>query len=1265
MYNIMDTMEDTGRHKKDTSEVSTEIMAALKKLGLSKFKGKKPVTTNEKSRKCFRCDTPGHMAPECQYKNKECNFCHKIGHVEKCCFKKKKAGGGKTGGGGNAGGGASDAATENEGKAPETMNSFQLRNEEFVLENTDHERVVNVYVDSMCTRSATGDESILVDVRPQMKTFQLAAGDEEVISTKVGSVRAFVADEDGVMHPFTWKEVNLVPNMHRTLIAGADFAAAGHELSLRGDGQPSLIVTNDGRRLPMHYEGRMWRLPLMLRDEINEITYVEKNCGRDTKVVGLHRVTEVPDSHVPVAYKDPVSGEQFTLTELEKTHAKVVYKINLLYSWHLRLGCLNFRDVVHMLDKVHGKKYFDGINLESLSCDACHVVKATRSSDGKVHEPRSTAPYQVTHSDYVVMSQMSTSGCQVAVFFVDDYTRDAKVYYALSASPKCLMMAFRAYMIESGGVDKFKDSLFQTDRGAYEFPDFTKYLEEVGIRLKMSPPFHQALNGVVERRIGVVCKQMLCMMKNSGIDKTYYDHALSYAVEVSNVISTRKHVSAYQRLHGKLPDLHMIKRFGCVAYILDNYKSKDKLEDKAIRGVFLGIARDSNYGTYIIGIPGEGKKLTIRHSRDVFFVEDRYYFKPVTGDITLWTEYEKKIIERQLEDLHDEDAVEVGSDDEESDSGVEVMNAFECTKLYREMGDRDSFLLSAVTNYDYAVIDSIMERKELMMNIEDKEKTRVPKNYEEAMSPENREAWKPAIDKEFMAMQDYGVFKEVKASELEETDVPVNIHTLFSEKGDGTKKVRVVLAGDKMEESEFDTYSPTSRIENMRLLLLIEARMRKLAASPDYKGLYKGKKIVRRGIDFRNAFINAIPRRRIVARPPRKYYKHFGKDYMEDVFWVLLKSLYGSPDAPREWYDLLSKFLMSLGYVKMDCDPCIFVLFQEGEPAVAINLHVDDLLIIGIEELVEELVSESKEKYKIKDLGDPEVMLGVSYDRDTYGDVHLHQERAIDTMIAYYGLHSARTTSLPHVANERLPHIDVCTPGLPYRSIVGSLLYTARATRPDISYNVMSLSRHLTKHDNRHFNAGKRVIRYLKKTLGARLPMKVKLDKPVLEIFCDADHSGDHMDPKKRSITGYVIYLFGGLYAAVSHVQKSVALSACDAEIMSASDAIKAGYSLAKLLVSMGIWKEEEMKILVNVDNQAAIKTLENVFGTSRTRHIDIRMAWIRDLVERGVVNLSYVESANNDADLLTKPLPGDAFYRHSRKMLVNMEFSNQYSYVR
>jgi hypothetical protein len=532
------------------------------------------------------------------------------------------------------------------------------------------------------------------------------------------------------------------------------------------------------------------------------------------------------------------------------------------------------------------------------------------------------------------------------------------------------------------------------------------------------------------------------------------------------------------------------------------------------------------------------------------------------------------------------------------------------------------------------------------------ESVKVPKNYDEAMAGENKVMWEEPITKEFQAMKDFEVYKEISSDDLLEGEKPVMIHTLFSVKKDGTKKVRTVLAGNMLNNEDVETYSPASKIENVKLLFILESKWRKVLEQRKAEGHEEKTKYKRRLIDFKNAFINASTHRRIVARPPRRYYEHFGQENKMKTVWVILKSLYGAPEAPREWYELLCAFLLTLGMERLESDACLFKMVKDGRIVVLMNLHVDDMKLIGESEWVDMVHDACKKKYQIKDLGDPVRLLGIEIKHDDEGDAILHQAGTVQKMLDQFGMHEAKESGLPHEPHVRLPYATECVNGIPLRSLVGSLLYVSRATRPDICYDVMALSRHLIRHDNRHFLAGKKVLRYLKRTRHAGLLMKAKLDRPTIEIFCDADHSGDHGDPKKRSITGFVIYVYGALYGAYSLVQKSTALSACDAELIAASEALIKGYALAKLLVEMNVWTEDRIEIVMWIDNQSAMKTLSNVYGTSRTRHVEIKMAWIRDLVERGIVKFRYVASEDNDADVLTKPMPRAGFNRHVVKMM-------------
>ena len=206
-----------------------------------------------------------------------------------------------------------------------------------------------------------------------------------------------------------------------------------------------------------------------------------------------------------------------------------------------------------------------------------------------------------------------------------------------------------------------------------------------------------------------------------------------------------------------------------------------------------------------------------------------------------------------------------------------------------------------------------------------------------------------------------------------------------------------------------------------------------------------------------------------------------------------------------------------------------------------------------------------------------------------------------------------------------------------YMCLVGSLLYSAMVTRPDIACAVQSLSRHMQAAGPEHWMAGKRVLRYLRGTreLGIKYGAMARGDSTRLEGYCDADWAGD-VDTR-RSTTAYIFMIAGGAVSWASKLQTTVALSSTEAEYMAACAAVQEAVHLRQLLGDVGY--EQEGASVIYEDNQGCIWLANNPVVHKRSKHIDIRHHFTREKVESGEVRLEYVATEHQLADLLTNAL--------------------------
>jgi hypothetical protein len=205
-------------------------------------------------------------------------------------------------------------------------------------------------------------------------------------------------------------------------------------------------------------------------------------------------------------------------------------------------------------------------------------------------------------------------------------------------------------------------------------------------------------------------------------------------------------------------------------------------------------------------------------------------------------------------------------------------------------------------------------------------------------------------------------------------------------------------------------------------------------------------------------------------------------------------------------------------------------------------------------------------------------------------------------------------------------------------SIVGSLLYASMVSRPDITYSVQALSRHFQSTGPEHLVAAKRVLKYLKGTIDKGIIYRGHKDpdhSTSLIGYSDSDWGSD-IDTR-RSTTGYIFTLNSGAISWGSKLQPTVALSSAEAEYMAVSSAVQEGVHLRQLLGDLGYRLDEPTTIYE--DNMGCIALSNNPVFHKRTKHIDIRYHFVRERVESGVIEIKYLPTNQQLADIFTKPL--------------------------
>jgi len=211
----------------------------------------------------------------------------------------------------------------------------------------------------------------------------------------------------------------------------------------------------------------------------------------------------------------------------------------------------------------------------------------------------------------------------------------------------------------------------------------------------------------------------------------------------------------------------------------------------------------------------------------------------------------------------------------------------------------------------------------------------------------------------------------------------------------------------------------------------------------------------------------------------------------------------------------------------------------------------------------------------------------------------------------------------------------------PYRPVLGSVMWGQLATRPDLSFAVSLLSRFQSDPGIEHWNALMHVIGYIRNTMDYRLNYSRDDDLTPL-AYVDADYGGCR--DTRRSTSGYIFTMAGGAVTWSSKRQAMVALSTVEAEYVAMS-------RCAQQMVWMQTWLDEVeiehvMPGVIKGDSRGAIALAKNTKDHGKVKHIDIRHHYIRELVKSEVILFEQIPSAENLADLFTKPLAREHHHR-------------------
>ena len=395
----------------------------------------------------------------------------------------------------------------------------------------------------------------------------------------------------------------------------------------------------------------------------------------------------------------------------------------------------------------------------------------------------------------------------------------------------------------------------------------------------------------------------------------------------------------------------------------------------------------------------------------------------------------------------------------------------------------------------------------------------------------------------------------------------------------------------------------------------------------------------------------------VYCQPPPGPHGQLGADGRPRV-WKVVKPVYGMAQAGRRWQRSLFPWLKEWGLKQCESDNCVFQLTAmvdtpsgPRKDTLIIGCYVDDLFIVyntgDRHSLYYRFINDLRKRWEVDDEGDITDLLNIEISREGPAVV-LRQKAYIEKLVAQWFPDGPPAhilaNSTPHVDNLPGLVLDAVCSNEPidhheqrrYQSLVGSLLYAATNTRPDIAFSVGMLCRAMARPSPPLMEAALRVLAYLNQH--KHIGLRYDCSEAPLSGMADADWAVRH------STSGYVFTLSRAAISWGSKRQPSIALSSCEAEIMAASEAAKEAVYLDRLLSELDL-NPSSGPVQLSLDNKAAIDSSYNPENHSRTKHIERRHYFIRELVESNQIVVPFVPSDANLADFFTKPLKASKFF--------------------
>jgi len=801
------------------------------------------------------------------------------------------------------------------------------------------------------------------------------------------------------------------------------------------------------------------------------------------------------------------------------------------------------------------------------------------------------------------------------------------------------------------------------------------WLRSKGIKFEPSAPRTQAQNGAAERSGGVIMEKARAMRISANLPHNLWKEIINAAVYLYN--RTPKEAqdwkSPYEVFFSAVegsrrrPKLAHLSAYGCRAYAMtenaqEKKKRKWKLNPRAYIGYLVGY--DST-NIFRIWIPSKGKVIS---TRDVLFDEQTFFEKPDHLTPRMFDEMDSLIAKIQLPEtqainegiLEDDDEIEdspIETEDEpiedfDEKEDLELATALEealtlptqptdkmafhaALPITNDIDDREQTPCQACSqgveddrfnDFDEKKISSTFHGA--FAAARQFKKSRIHKRNLPTPPKTIRDLKNHPFEAEFRKAQTDHLESHRQLQSFFETDQRhargqqvLHCMWVFIYKTDKHGflqkcKARLVVCGNQQAIGDLPTRATTLASMTFRALMAITAKF-------DLETVQ---------MDVVNAFVNSKLDEVVYMRQPPGFEK--GNTVLR-----LDKALYGLRRSPLLWQKELTGTFRGLGFKELPQEPCVMI-----NGGIIAFFYVDDIVICfrkKDEAKARSAITGLQAKYELSGLGDLKWFLGIHILRDRAKKLlWLSQEAYIDKIANQFNVDLIGRLPDTPMIGELLPNEMTAskTSIHSYQTKIGSILFAAITTRPDIAFAVSRLARFNTNPSECHHQAADRTIQYLYATKGRAL--KYGGDNQARSFICASDASFADNTLDRKSSQGYIMKLFGGPIAWKANKQDTVTTSSTEPELLALSQTTKEAIFISRLLKALTLRLDEPL--VIECDNRQTLRlvTEESMKLSTKLRHVDIHNHWLRQENAEQRVLFEWKPTRDMIADGLTKALP-------------------------